>query len=100
MQGLCNQGRQWDRKTSSAAKKDWKNWLTKLKNIEQSHVRRFMRPNDFGKVMNFSLNHFLMRQSLDMDIAVLSGLSMEQVQCIGACYCESCYLRAVLKKFI
>ena len=50
--------------------------------------------------MNFSINHFLMRQSLDMDIAVLSGLWMEQVQYIGACYCESCYLRAVHKKFI
>ena len=25
---------------------------------------------------------------------------MEQVQYIGACYCKSCYLRAVHKKFI
>ena len=57
LQGLCNQDIQWDSKVSSVVKKDWRNWVTKLKHIERLHVR-CMKPDNFGKVVNVSLHHF------------------------------------------
>ena len=58
LQGLCNQDIQWDSEVSSVVKKDWRNWVTKLKHIEGLHVRRCIKPDNFGKVMNVSLHHF------------------------------------------
>ena len=34
LQGLCNQDIQWGSEISSVIKKDWRNWVTKLKHIE------------------------------------------------------------------
>ena len=39
LQGLCNQGIQWDREVSSVVKKDWTNWVTKLKHVNRLHFR-------------------------------------------------------------
>ena len=58
LQGLCNQDIQWDSEVSSSVKKDWKNWVTKLRHIEGFHIRRCMKPDHFGKVVNDSLHHF------------------------------------------
>ena len=58
LQGLCNQGIWWDSEISSVVKKDWRNWVTALKNIERLHVRRCMKHGNFGKVVNVSLLHF------------------------------------------
>ena len=58
LQGLCNQGIKWDNQVSSNVKQDWKKWLVKLKHIEQLHVIRCIKPDNFGKVMNVSLHHF------------------------------------------
>ena len=58
LQGLCNQSIKWDSEVSSDVKKDWKKWLVKLKHIEQLHVRRCIKPDNFGKVVNVSLHHF------------------------------------------
>ena len=58
LQGLCNQSIKWDNEVSSDVKKDWKRWLVKLKHIEQLHVRRCIKPDNFGKVVNASLHHF------------------------------------------
>ena len=38
--------------------KDWRNWVTKLKHIEGLHVRRCIKPDNFGKVTNVSLHYF------------------------------------------
>ena len=56
LQGLCNQDIQWDSEVS--VKKDWKNWVTKLRYIEGFHIRRYMKPDHFGKVVHDSLHHF------------------------------------------
>ena len=58
LQELCNQDIQWGSEVSSVVKKDWKNWVTKLKHIERHHVRRCIKPDNFGKVVNVSLHHF------------------------------------------
>ena len=58
LQGLCNQDIQWDSEVSSVVKKDWRNWVTKLKHIKRLHVRRYTKPDNFGKVVNVSLHHF------------------------------------------
>ena len=58
LQGLCNQDLQWDSDVSSVVKKDWRNWVTKLKHIERLNVRRCIKPDNFGKVVNVSLHHF------------------------------------------
>ena len=58
MCNLCNQGIKRDNEVSSEAKKDWKKWLVRLKHIEQLHVRRCIKPDNFGKVVNDSLHHF------------------------------------------
>ena len=42
----------------SVVMKDWKKWLVKLKHIEQLHVRRCIKPDNFGNVVNVSLHHF------------------------------------------
>ena len=39
LQGLCNQGIQWDSEVSSVVKKDWTNWVTKLEHIKWLHFR-------------------------------------------------------------
>ena len=38
LQGLYNQDIKWDSVVSGAVKKDWKNWVTKLKHIERLHI--------------------------------------------------------------
>ena len=58
LQGLCNQDIQWDSEVSSVVKKDWRNWVTKLKHIKRLHVRRYVKPDNFSKVVNVSLHHF------------------------------------------
>ena len=50
LQGLCNQDIQWDSEGSIVARKDWRNWVTKLKHIERLYVRRCMKHDNFGKV--------------------------------------------------
>ena len=54
-QGLLNQDIQWESEVSGAVRKDWKNWVTKLKHIEKLHVRRCMKLDNFGKVVNIRL---------------------------------------------
>ena len=49
---------QWDSEVNCAVRKVCKNWATKLKDIEKLHVRRFMKPDNFGKLVNVSLHHF------------------------------------------
>ena len=39
LQGLCNQGIQWKSEVSSVVKKDWADWVTKLKHIKRLHFR-------------------------------------------------------------
>ena len=58
LQVLCNQGIQWDSEVSSVVKKDWRNWVTMLKHTEKLHVRRCIKPDNFGKVVNVILHHF------------------------------------------
>ena len=58
LQGLCNQSIKWDNEVSSDEKKDRKKWLVKVKHIEQLHVRRCIKPDNFRKVVNVSLHHF------------------------------------------
>ena len=58
LEGLCNQDIQWDSEGSIVVKKDWRNWVTKLKHIERLYVRRCMKPDNFGKVVNVSHHHF------------------------------------------
>lgn len=58
LQGFCKQNIQWDSEVNSAVKKDWKNWTAKLRYIEQLHVRTFMKPDNFRKVVDISLHHF------------------------------------------
>ena len=58
LQVLCNQSIKWDNEVTSDVKKDWKKWLVKLKHIEQLHVRRCIKPDNFGKRVNVSLHHF------------------------------------------
>ena len=48
----------WDSEVSSSVKKDWKNQVTKLRYIERLHVRRCMKPDNFGKMVNVSLQSF------------------------------------------
>ena len=55
LQALFNQDIQWESEVSGAVRKDWKNWVTKLKQIEKLHVRRCMKVNNFGKVVNVRL---------------------------------------------
>ena len=55
LQGLFNQDIQWESEVSGAVRKDSKNWVTKLKHIEKLHVRRCMKFNNFGKVVNVRL---------------------------------------------
>ena len=76
-QELYNQDLQWDSEVSSFVKKDWKNWITKLRHIEGLHVRRCMKPDNFGKVVMLVSIIFLMLQSLAMDSAATSELSMK-----------------------
>ena len=35
LQELCNQDIQWESEVGSVVKKDWRNWVTKLKHIER-----------------------------------------------------------------
>ena len=35
LQGLFNQDIQWENEVSGAVRKDWKNWVTKLKHIKK-----------------------------------------------------------------
>ena len=58
LQGLYNQDIKWDSVVSGAVKKDWKNWVTKLKHIERLHIWRCMKPDNFSKLVNVSLYHF------------------------------------------
>ena len=58
LQGLCNQDIQWDSEGSIVARKDWRNWVTKLKHIERLYVRRCMKHDNFDKVENVSHHHF------------------------------------------
>ena len=58
LQGLFNQDIQWEIEISGAVKKDQKNQVTKLKHIKKLLVRRCMKPDNFGKVVNVSLHHF------------------------------------------
>ena len=56
-QGFCNEDIQWHSEVSSVVEKDWKNWVTKFKHIEKQHVRRCMKHDNFGNVVNVSLHH-------------------------------------------
>ena len=45
-------------KSAVFSKKDWKNWVTKSKCIEQFHFRRCMKSDNFGKVVNVTFFFF------------------------------------------
>ena len=98
LQGLCNQDIQWDSEVSSVVKKDWRNWVTKLKHIEGLHVRRCIKPDNFGKVMNVSLHHF--SDASELGYGQCSYIRM--VNETGRVYCSLLLgkLRVVPKKFM
>ena len=58
LQVLCDQDKQLESEVSSIIKCNWKKWVTKLRNIKGLHVRRCMKPDNFGKVVNVSLHYF------------------------------------------
>ena len=98
LQGLCNQDIEWDSEVSSAKKKDWKNWVTKLRHIEGLHVRRCMKPDNFSKMVNVSLHHF--SDASELGYGQCSYIRM--VNKIGRVHCSLLLgkSRVVTQKFI
>ena len=45
-------------RSHQCCKERLENWVTKLKHTERLHVRKCMKPDNFGKVVNVSLHHF------------------------------------------
>lgn len=75
---------QWDSEVSCAVRKGCKNWATKLKDIEKLHVRRFMKRDNFGKLVNVSLHHF--SDASELGCGQYSYIRM--VNEIGRVYCS------------
>ena len=88
----------WDSEVSSSVKKDWKNQVTKLRYIERLHVRRCIKPDNFGKMVNVSLHHF-------SDVSELGYGQCGYIEIVNEIRRVYCRLllgksRAVPKKFI
>ena len=59
LQSLCNQNLPWNMEVNDSVKKEWNKFITKLKYVDELHIRRCIRPNDFWNTSDVSMHNFL-----------------------------------------
>ena len=58
LQSLCNHLVLWDDVVGPELRKDWERWEQKLKNVQDIHISRCIKPCMFAKIVETSLHHF------------------------------------------
>ena len=58
LQSLCNQHVLWDDVVGPELRKDWERWEQNLKDVEDIHISRCIKPRMFGKIAETSFHHF------------------------------------------
>ena len=97
-QGFCNEDIQWHSEVGSVVKKDWKNWVTKFKHIEKQLVRRCVKHDNFGNVVNVSLHHI--SDASELGYGRCSYIRMVNEMRRVYCSLQLGKLRVVTKKLI
>ena len=55
---MCQGNTAWDDTVSDEVQKEWTKWKGKLAALEEIEIQRFIKPADFGRVVESSINHF------------------------------------------
>ena len=58
LQNLCKQGLGWDSEISAAETQDWELWLNSLPGLSNLRIRRCIKPEAFGDVVECEIHHF------------------------------------------
>ena len=58
IQKLCQGNTAWDDTVSDEVQKEWTKWKGKLPALEEIEIQRYIKPTDFGRVVESSIHHF------------------------------------------
>lgn len=58
LQDLCRKGLGWDDPIPASASEEWTNWMKNLQLLEDFHIRRCLKPPNFGEATVAQLHHF------------------------------------------
>ncbi|XP_062617869.1 uncharacterized protein LOC134279475 [Saccostrea cucullata] len=77
LQKMCKNSVGWDEEITGSQLKDWKNWLTQAKELENVTLKRCYKPQDFGKTTCQELHCFADASEVGIGVVIYLRLVSE-----------------------
>ncbi|XP_062620585.1 uncharacterized protein LOC134282159 [Saccostrea cucullata] len=77
LQKMCKNSVGWDEEITGCQLKDWKNWLTQAKELENVTLKRCYKPQDFGKMTCQELHCFADASEVGIGVVIYLRLVSE-----------------------